>query len=391
MEPRQIVYFPDDDPPLTTSQLNQPGGPAGLDPDGAIVVAQLPPAVAAAASAAATIYLGVLEAAGAGLASGGLAISPGAAWGDAVQPAGSYFIVGAGTTLAAGLDAMNSGDILAQGARVLSDGTRWRYDGSRYLITSRELFDGAVTASKLAAGAVRAPAIDDGAVTALKLATGSVGTVAVSDGAITSAKLASGSVGTAAIANAAVTSAKLASGSVGVAAIADAAVTSAKLASGSVGTAAIADAAVTIAKISASGTPSGSTMLTGDGAWTDYGAIMAGGDYRGMFSERLTLLVSLNTSVNNYKPGGIWPECSRLIVNNTHTSAITITGIIADGVPDGQIVLFQNSTSSRERITLTSGSASSGINNRFAFSSSVTIAIGASKILIYSGGRWTSH
>ncbi len=73
------------------------------------------------------------------------------------------------------------------------------------------------------------------------------GNGAISGLAITTADLSDGSV----------TTAKIASGAVATVDIADSAVTTAK----------IADANVTVAKISATGTPSSTTYLRGDGSW----------------------------------------------------------------------------------------------------------------------------
>ena len=66
-------------------------------------------------------------------------------------------------------------------------------------ITTPEIADGAVTAAKLASGAISGDSLPDGAVTTAKLA----------DSAVTGVKLASNSVGTAQIQNSAVTTAKL--------------------------------------------------------------------------------------------------------------------------------------------------------------------------------------
>lgn len=59
----------------------------------------------------------------------------------------------------------------------------------------------------------------------------------------------------------------VADGSITTAKLADNAVTTSKIAAGAVGTTDLADASVTVAKVSATGTPSSSTYLRGDGAW----------------------------------------------------------------------------------------------------------------------------
>lgn len=97
----------------------------------------------------------------------------------------------------------------------------------------------------------------DGSVTTAKIAAGAVATVDIADSAVTTAKIADANVTTAKIADSAITSGKIADGAVATADIADSAVTTAK----------IANANVTVAKISATGTPSSTTFLAGDGSW----------------------------------------------------------------------------------------------------------------------------
>ena len=76
--------------------------------------------------------------------------------------------------------------------------------------------------------------ITNDAVTADKIATGAVGTTEIADDAVTTAKIADNAVGTTEIANDAVTAAKIATGAVGTTEIANAAVTADKMGSGSV-------------------------------------------------------------------------------------------------------------------------------------------------------------
>jgi hypothetical protein len=111
----------------------------------------------------------------------------------------------------------------------------------------------AVTTDKIAANAVVTADIADGAVTTEKIAAGAVATVDIADSAVTTAK----------IADSAITSGKIADGAVATADIADSAVTTAK----------IANANVTVAKISATGTPSSTTFLRGDGSWQEASSI----------------------------------------------------------------------------------------------------------------------
>jgi hypothetical protein len=68
-------------------------------------------------------------------------------------------------------------------------------------------------------------------------------------------------------------------GGITTAKIADGAITTAKIAAGAVITDDLANSAVTVAKISATGTPSSTTFLRGDGSWT----APAGGGFTGNF------------------------------------------------------------------------------------------------------------
>jgi hypothetical protein len=75
-----------------------------------------------------------------------------------------------------------------------------------------------------------------------------------------------------------ITEAKIASNAVTTAKVADGAITSAKIADGTIATADLANSSVTVAKISASGSPSSSTFLRGDGSWQAAGVSTTYGD-----------------------------------------------------------------------------------------------------------------
>ena len=119
--------------------------------------------------------------------------------------------------------------------------------------------DGAVTAAKIADGAVGTAAIADGAVTAAKIADGAVGTAAIADDAVTAEKIADGAVDTDAIKwgavdtyrlkDAAVTEKKLANGAVTESKIGYYAVTEQKIASKAVTGEKIADRTINSAKM----------------------------------------------------------------------------------------------------------------------------------------------
>jgi len=109
----------------------------------------------------------------------------------------------------------------------------------------------------LQADAVITANLQNGAVTTDKIANLGVTEGKLEENAVTSAKITDSNFTTAKIADLNVTTAK----------IADSNVTEAKIASNAVTTAKINNAAVTIAKLSATGTPSSSTFLRGDGSW----------------------------------------------------------------------------------------------------------------------------
>jgi len=66
-------------------------------------------------------------------------------------------------------------------------------------------------------------------------------------------------------------------GGITTAKVADGAITSAKIADGTIATGDIANSAVTVAKLSATGTPSSSTFLRGDGSWQTPSASISDG------------------------------------------------------------------------------------------------------------------
>lgn len=111
--------------------------------------------------------------------------------------------------------------------------------------------------------------IADAAVTNAKIADGSVTNLKLADASVSNGKLLDASVGTSKIADGSVTTAKLADGSLTTAKFVDGSVATAKLADGSITSAKIASGAVTTTKIGATGTPSSTTYLRGDGSWSE--------------------------------------------------------------------------------------------------------------------------
>lgn len=146
----------------------------------------------------------------------------------------------------------------------------------RRMTSSELIVDGAVVASKIAAGAVTADKILAGAVTAGKvaanaitateLATGSVTAGKVAASAITATAIASGAITTAKIAAGAVTTNELAAGAVTAAKITAGTITATELAAGAVTTAKIAAGAITANEIAAGTITASKLMITNSGA-----------------------------------------------------------------------------------------------------------------------------
>lgn len=205
-----------------------------------------------------------------------------------------------------------SGDVSGTlGATVIGAGVISTTMLADLAVIDTKIADGTISAAKLGSGAVGTTAIEDDAVTAAKIATGAVGSTEIAALAVTNAKIANGAIdadkiaagavdgshivaaaiGTSQLATDAVTADKIAANAVGSSEIAASAVGSSELADDAVtyakikdlavgpgkitqyavGTTELADGAVTVAKIDATGTPSGSTFLRGDGAWAAAG------------------------------------------------------------------------------------------------------------------------
>lgn len=141
-----------------------------------------------------------------------------------------------------------------------------------------------------------------------------------------------GAIGTAKLANGAVTTEKLAPGiSIGVA---DGSITAVKLASN----------AVTIPKIAATGTPSNTTFLRGDGSW----AIPAGGLGGGLETLTADRTYYVNSATGNDNNNGLTAGTAFATIQKAIDVAIglilngyTITVLVADGTYNERLVLKQ--------------------------------------------------
>jgi len=129
--------------------------------------------------------------------------------------------------------------------------------------------------------------LDDVDAAAMRTTLGISGSVA--DGSVTTVKILDLNVTTGKIADLAVTTAK----------IADLAVTTAKLADLAVTTAKLASASVTVAKISATGTPSASTYLRGDGVWGAGAGVTSVATSGGVTGGTITSTGTVSIDTNN--------------------------------------------------------------------------------------------
>lgn len=116
-------------------------------------------------------------------------------------------------------------------------------------VTTSKIGDNQVTEGKIAAGAVTETKIAADAVTAGKIATGAVTEAKIGTGAVTETKIANDAVTSAKIASDAVGSSEIATGAVGTTEIADSAVVSAKIPASNITTEKLTTGAVTSAKI----------------------------------------------------------------------------------------------------------------------------------------------
>ena len=115
-------------------------------------------------------------------------------------------------------------------------------------------------------------------------------------------------IGTTDLADASVTTAKIATGAVATADISDGAVTTVK----------IADANVTVAKISATGTPSSTTFLRGDGSWQTAGGAPGAYDVGAYIVAHKNTAGSSATTAGETISGG----SLRVITNNSYDMPI---------------------------------------------------------------------
>jgi hypothetical protein len=124
-------------------------------------------------------------------------------------------------------------------------------------VTTARIADNAVTTAKIAASAV----------TSAKIADGTVVTADLADNSVTSAKIVDATIVAADIANTTITGAKLVNATVTATQLADNAVTTAKIAASAVTSAKLADKAVTYAKIDNTSASSGQVLKYNGTAW----------------------------------------------------------------------------------------------------------------------------
>ena len=125
-------------------------------------------------------------------------------------------------------------------------------NGAPWTLTTSEIADNAITATKIQDGSVGQAELAIGAVTELKIANNAVTEAKLANNAVTALKIADGNVSTAKLADGAVNGLKIALGAVGTDKLADGAVTATKITNLSIGTAKLADGAVTPEKLAVS-------------------------------------------------------------------------------------------------------------------------------------------
>ena len=118
-------------------------------------------------------------------------------------------------------------------------------------VTASTIAAGAIETAKIAAGAVTANEIGAGAITAVKIASGAVETAKLAAGAVTANEIGAGAITAVKIAAGAIETAKIAAGAVTANEIGAGAITAVKIAAGAVETAKIAAGAVTATQIAA--------------------------------------------------------------------------------------------------------------------------------------------
>jgi len=147
------------------------------------------------------------------------------------------------------------------------DGTLTAIDIADGSILTVKIADGAVTTDKIDDGAVTDEKIDDEAITAAKIADGAIVTIKLADGSVTSAKILDGTVTAVDLANGSIITAKIANGAVTTGKIADGAVNTDKLADGAVTTEKVADDAITTDKLAAGAIPYNATSFDISDGW----------------------------------------------------------------------------------------------------------------------------
>jgi hypothetical protein len=220
-------------------------------------------------------------------------------------------IVATGSVTAA-LFAGNGAGLTNIGSVSLADGAVTAGKLATGAVGSAALASNAVDSARIAAGAVQNSDLATFAVTSNKILWGEVHTEALADGAVTADKIANGAVGYAALADHSVTSVKIASNAVGPAELNDNAVESRALASASVGTLALHDNAVTTAKLTNSVVTSAkladgaclAELANNDGTGSGLDADLLDGLDSGVFSPRLQAggLVPAGTTTNILPP-----------------------------------------------------------------------------------------
>ena len=210
------------------------------------------------------------------------------------------------------------------------------------------------------------------------IADNAVTTPKIAPDTVVAADIAPGAVGTSELANDAVTTEKIAAGAVIEADIANNAVTTNK----------IANSSVTVAKISATGTPSSSTYLRGDGVWGELSSEPTATGSFLMSAKQSAPSGYLNTNAAHSKTtyAGLLAVVGGTLKNSQ------VTGDFVNYVYDNTVSLVRGMANNGNTwiVVGSAGSILRSTNNGSSFTSVTSGTASTLNGVWYGGGRWVA-